>query len=92
MLLLGEPACGKATIAAALALGALDEWGCSTLKVGDADDFVRHSNPHEKQYFWIDDAFGAPQFDWATAYPEKTTCSASKEKENYLLRPSRCLC
>jgi hypothetical protein len=65
VLLLGEPACGKSTIAAALAVGALDEWGCSTLKIRDADDFVRHSNPHEpKQFFWVDDAFGATQLDW----------------------------
>lgn len=65
VMLLGEPACGKSTIAAALALGALDEWGCPTLKIRDADDFVRHSNPHEpKQFFWIDDAFGATQLDW----------------------------
>jgi len=65
VLLLGEPACGKSTIAAALAVGALDEWGCSTIKVRDADEFVRHSNPHEpKQFFWIDDAFGATQLDW----------------------------
>lgn len=65
VLLLGEPACGKSTIAAALAVGALDEWGCSTVKVRDADDFVRHSNPHEpKQFFWVDDAFGATQTDW----------------------------
>ena len=49
---------GKSTIAAALSLGALDEWGCSTIKVRDADDFVKHFNPHEKQLFWIDDAFG----------------------------------
>jgi hypothetical protein len=35
VLLLGEPACGKSTIAAALALGALDEWGCPTLKIRD---------------------------------------------------------
>lgn len=67
VLLLGEPACGKSTIAAALALGALDEWGCSTIKVRDADDFVKHSNPHEKQLFWVDDAFGTTQFDWASA-------------------------
>jgi hypothetical protein len=68
VLLLGEPACGKSTIAAALAVGALDEWGCSTLKIRDADDFVAHSNPHEpKQFFWVDDAFGATQFDWSNA-------------------------
>jgi energy-coupling factor transporter ATP-binding protein EcfA2 len=69
VLLLGEPACGKSTIAAALAVGALDEWGCSTIKVRDADDFVRHSNPNEpKQFFWVDDAFGATQIDWQGAF------------------------
>lgn len=67
VLLLGEPACGKSTIAAALAIGALDEWGCSTVKVRDADDFVKHSNPHEKQFFWVDDAFGPTQIDWRSA-------------------------
>lgn len=68
VLLLGEPACGKSTIAAALAVGALDEWGSSTIKIRDAEDFVRHSNPHEaKQFFWVDDAFGATQLDWASA-------------------------
>jgi hypothetical protein len=68
VLLLGEPACGKSTIAAALAVGALDEWGCSTFKVRNADDFKTHSNPHEsKQFFWVDDAFGATQFDWSSA-------------------------
>lgn len=67
VILLGEPACGKSTIAAALAVGALDEWSCSTIKVRDADDFVRHSNPNEpKQFFWVDDAFGATQIDWQT--------------------------
>lgn len=66
VLLLGAAACGKSTIAAALAVGALDQWGCSTMKVCDADEFVKHSNPHEpKQFFWIDDAFGSTQFDWA---------------------------
>ncbi|MFC1626210.1 hypothetical protein ACFL19_00760 [Pseudomonadota bacterium] len=68
VLLLGEPACGKSTIAAALAVGALDEWGCSTVKIRDADDFVKHSNPHEKQFFWVDDAFGPTQVDWGSAY------------------------
>lgn len=67
VLLLGEPACGKSTIAAALAVGALDEWGCSTVKVRDADEFVKHFNPHETQLFWVDDAFGPTQIDWASA-------------------------
>lgn len=67
VLLLGEPMCGKSTIAAALAMGALDKWGCSTVKVRDADDFVKHFNPHEKQLFWVDDAFGPTQIDWSSA-------------------------
>ncbi|MGE4557571.1 MAG: hypothetical protein AB7D07_12195 [Desulfovibrionaceae bacterium] len=75
VLLLGEPMCGKSTIAAALAMGALDKWGCSTIKVRDADDFVKHFNPHEKQFFWVDDAFGPTQFDrisainWSKTFP-----------------------
>ena len=67
VLLLGEPACGKSTIAASLAVGALDEWNCSTIKILDADDFVKHSNPHDpKQFFWVDDAFGPTQFEWSS--------------------------
>ncbi len=67
VLLLGEPACGKSSIAAALALGALDEWNCFTVKVRDPSEFVAASNPHEKQFFWVDDAFGATQLDWRLA-------------------------
>jgi hypothetical protein len=68
VLLLGEPASGKSTIAAALSVGAADNWGSSTVKVLDADDFVRHWNPDEpRQFFWIDDAFGATQVDWSAA-------------------------
>jgi len=65
VLLLGEPACGKSAIAAALALGAVDEWNCFTVKVRDPSEFVKASNPKEpKQFFWADDAFGATQLDW----------------------------
>ncbi|HYR10533.1 MAG TPA: hypothetical protein VEQ60_22345, partial [Longimicrobium sp.] len=64
VLLLGEPAAGKSTIAATLSVGAADLWGASALKVKDADDFVAHWNPNESsQFFWIDDAFGATQYD-----------------------------
>lgn len=76
VLLLGEPASGKSTIAAALSIGALDEWGCSTVKAHDVDEFVKHSNPHEpKQFFWVDDAFGTTQLDlscvsaWNKVFP-----------------------
>jgi hypothetical protein len=68
VLLLGDPMCGKSTIAAALAVGAIDEWECSTIKVRDADDFVSHFNPHEKQFFWVDDAFGPTQIDFSSVF------------------------
>jgi hypothetical protein len=68
VLLLGEAAAGKSTIAASLAVAAIDNWKHTTFKIRTADEFVRHSNPHEpQQFFWIDDAFGATQFEHATA-------------------------
>lgn len=77
VLLLGEPACGKSTIAAALALGAIDEWGCTTIKITDSSEFIKHWNPNDpKRLYWIDDAFGATQFDysltvgWNRAFPQ----------------------
>jgi hypothetical protein len=68
VLLLGEPACGKSAIAAALALGAVDEWQSFTVKARGPAEFVAASNPNEsKQFFWVDDAFGATQLDWQMA-------------------------
>lgn len=68
VLLLGEPACGKSTIAASLALGALDEWGCNSFKICSSDEFIKHWNPNEpNRLFWVDDAFGATQVDWSAA-------------------------
>ena len=75
VLLLGEPACGKSMIAATLAISALDKWGCFTVKVRDADDFVKHFNPNERQFLWVDDAFGSTHIDfsctvaWNQAFP-----------------------
>jgi hypothetical protein len=76
VLLLGEPASGKSTIAAALAVGALDIWKSSALKVRDAEDFIHHWNADDpRQFFWIDDAFGVTQLDrdcvvgWNRAFP-----------------------
>lgn len=63
--LLGEPACGKSTIAATLAVSAIDLWKCPTLRISSAAEFAAHYNPHEpSQFFWIDDVFGATQLDW----------------------------
>ncbi len=64
VLLLGEPACGKSTIASALALAAADRWGCQVVKVRDAAHFEEHWNPDEpQQFFWVDDALGQTQYE-----------------------------
>ncbi|MCA0307166.1 MAG: hypothetical protein LCH87_07345 [Actinobacteria bacterium] len=60
VLLLGEPACGKTTIAATLALAALDNWQCGVRRVDSADELVAAWDPDDAdQLFWVDDAFGS---------------------------------
>jgi hypothetical protein len=67
--LLGEPASGKSTIGASLALGAIDNWKCSTLKARNAEEFVKYWNPDEpNQFFWIDDVFGPNQYQGSLAH------------------------
>lgn len=66
VLLLGDPASGKSTIAAILALGALDAGSVGAIRITSPDQ-LSHWNPHEKQFLWVDDAFGPSQFD-----PNKT--------------------
>ncbi len=77
VLLVGEPAAGKTTIAAMLSVGALDQWGASTLKLDTAHKIVERWNPDEpSQFFWIDDAFGVLQYEsslvheWNHALPQ----------------------
>ena len=60
VLLLGEPASGKSTIAAMLCMTALDHWQCDVMRVDGPDDLLAHWNPDSpRQLFWIDDAFGS---------------------------------
>lgn len=64
VLLLGEPACGKSTIAATLALSALDNWNCGVRRVDSAEELVQAWDPDDPdQLFWIDDAFGSIRHD-----------------------------
>lgn len=64
VLLIGEPAAGKTTIASLLAMAALDQWNASTLKLDDPAKVVDHWNPDEpSQFFWVDDAFGVSQYE-----------------------------
>ena len=80
VLLIGEPAAGKTTIASMLSMGALDQWRASTLKLSNPDKVVEHWNPDEpSQFFWIDDAFGVTQYEsflvhgWNHAFPTVRT-------------------
>lgn len=64
VLLIGEPAAGKTTIASMLSMAALDQWGASTLKLDTPEKVVERWNPDEpSQFFWIDDAFGVTQYE-----------------------------
>jgi energy-coupling factor transporter ATP-binding protein EcfA2 len=64
VLLIGEPAAGKTTIASMLAMAALDQWRAYTLKLDIPTKVVDHWNPDDpSQFFWIDDAFGVNQYE-----------------------------
>ncbi|MGO7242880.1 hypothetical protein ACCS70_27090 [Rhizobium ruizarguesonis] len=62
VLLLGDPASGKSTIAAILALGAIDDGCLGALKINSPDQ-LHLWHPGEKQFLWVDDAFGPNHFD-----------------------------
>lgn len=69
VLLLGEPAVGKTAIAATLTLASGDAWKCRPMKIERAPELREHWNPDDpKQLFWIDDAFGATQYDGGCAH------------------------
>lgn len=64
VLLIGEPAAGKTTIASMLAMAAADKWKSSVLKLADPEKVVERWNVDEpSQFFWIDDAFGVTQYE-----------------------------
>jgi hypothetical protein len=64
VLLIGEPAAGKTTIASMLAMAAADKWKSSVLKLADPAKVVERWNVNEpSQFFWIDDAFGVTQYE-----------------------------
>ncbi len=63
VLLLGNPAVGKSTIAAALAASATDEANCEVFFVRNPEEFLESWDPTiGGRLFWIDDAFGSIQF------------------------------
>lgn len=62
VLLLGAPAAGKSTIGASLAVGAADIWRSLTIRATSPADVQTRLNPHERQFFWVDDAWGSTQY------------------------------
>ena len=64
VLLIGEPASGKTTIASLLAITALDQWNALPIKLNEPSSVSERWNPDEpSQFFWLDDAFGVTQYD-----------------------------
>jgi len=76
VLLAGAPATGKTTIAGELSLAAADAFDTQVVALEDAGQLSDRWNPNEKQLFWLDDAFGATQFNpylassWQRATPK----------------------
>jgi hypothetical protein len=69
VMLIGEPAAGKTTIASILAMAAADKWGSSVLKLSDPAKVEERWNPDEpSQFFWVDDAFGIMQYESSLAH------------------------
>ncbi|MCK1733822.1 hypothetical protein IVA79_07590 [Bradyrhizobium sp. 138] len=67
VLLLGAPAAGKSTIGASLAIGAADIWQCATIKVTSPQELRERLSPGDRQFFWIDDAWGNTQYQRQTS-------------------------
>lgn len=62
IVLLGDPAAGKSTIAKALSAAAIDAWGATPVMLPSLDLLAEHWNPHDSaRLFWIDDVFGSTQ-------------------------------
>jgi hypothetical protein len=101
VLLLGAPAVGKSTIAATLAIAALDSWRCDVYRVRSADALISAWDPDEpNQLFWIDDAFGAIRHDsqltdeWSRGLDEVMTAVKGGAKvvltsRDYIYRQAR---
>jgi hypothetical protein len=69
VMLIGEPAAGKTTIASMLAMAAADNWGSAVLKLNDPAKVKERWNPDEpSQFFWVDDAFGIMQYESSLAH------------------------
>ena len=100
VLLSGAPMTGKTTIAAELALAASDAFDTSVVALEDAAELADRWNPDERQFFWLDDAFGATQLSpylassWQRATPRVKAAISRGSKfvlttRDYVLRSAR---
>lgn len=60
-LILGAPMAGKTALAAQLALAAADLFETQVVMLDSTALVQEYWNPDEKQFFWLDDVFGATQ-------------------------------
>lgn len=99
VLLAGAPATGKTTIAGELALAAADAFDTHVVTLEEASQLPDRWNPGERQLFWLDDAFGATQFNpylassWQRMTPKVKAAIAGGSKfvlttRDYILRAS----
>jgi hypothetical protein len=101
VMLIGEPAAGKTTIASLLAMSALDQWGALTLKIDTPVKVIEHWNSDTpSQFVWVDDAFGVTQYesrlvqDWNHILPQVRTMLSQGIKivmtsRNYIYNSAR---
>lgn len=67
-LLIGRPGSGKSSIAASLALGAMDLYDARPVKLSRIEELHERWNPREPdQFFWLDDGFGSTQYEYTAA-------------------------
>jgi energy-coupling factor transporter ATP-binding protein EcfA2 len=90
VLLLGDPAVGKSTIAAALSVAATDQGQCEVNYVRNPEEFISSWNPDiENRLFGVDDAFGSIQYApeltdrWNKVF--QTIKAAIKRKNRFIL-------
>lgn len=67
-LLIGRPGSGKSSIAASLAIGAMDLYDARPVKLARVEEFRDRWNPRDpNQFFWLDDGIGPTQYEYTAA-------------------------
>jgi len=93
VVLLGEPAAGKSTIARVLSVAARDTFGAEPYVLHRLDELSWHWNPADPaRLFWVDDVFGSTQaeFGAAEAFNRRlSTLATALERGNRFVFTSR---